>query len=64
MCHQQGNFEVKGENSACQQFFFSPPHRKIPLFNPLPDVSILSSSSSTANKDMKSKIWTNGDTII
>ena len=33
-------------------------------FNPLPNMSILSSSNSAVNKDMMSKIWTNGDTII
>ena len=32
--------------------------------NPLPDMSILGFSNSAANKDMISKIWTNGDTII
>ena len=32
--------------------------------NPLPDMPILGSSSSVANKDMMSKIWTNGDSII
>ena len=31
--------------------------------NPLPHMPILGSSNSTANKDMMSKIWTNGDTI-
>ena len=31
---------------------------------PLPDMPILGSSSSTANKDMMSKVWTNGDTVI
>ena len=30
--------------------------------NPLPDMTILDSSSSTANKDMTSKMCTNGDT--
>ena len=30
--------------------------------NPSPDMPILDSSSSTANKDMMSKMWTNGDT--
>ena len=34
------------------------------LFNPLPDMPILGSSNSAANKDMMSKIWTNRDTII
>ena len=33
-----------------------------PKFNPLPNGPILDSSSSTANKDMMSKMWTNGDT--
>ena len=32
--------------------------------NPLPDMPILDSSSSTASKDMMSKMWTNGDTDI
>ena len=32
--------------------------------NPLPDMPILDSSSSTTNKDMMSKIWTNGDSQI
>ena len=31
--------------------------------NPLPDMPILGSSSSAANKGMMSKIWTNGDTV-
>ena len=30
----------------------------------LPQMPILGSSNSAANKDMMSKIWTNGDTII
>ena len=33
-------------------------------FNPLPHMSISGSSNSAANKDMMSKIWTNGDTIF
>ena len=33
-------------------------------FNPLPDMPILGSSNSKATKDMVSKTWTNGDTII
>ena len=33
-------------------------------FNPLPDIAIFGSSNSAKNKDMMSKIWTNGDTII
>ena len=32
--------------------------------NPLLHMAILRSSDSAANKDMMSKIWTNGDTII
>ena len=31
--------------------------------NPLPHMPVLGSSNSAANKDMMSKIWTNGDTI-
>ena len=32
--------------------------------NPLSDIPILGSSYSTTDKDIISKIWTNGDTII
>ena len=32
--------------------------------NPLPDMQILGSSNSVANKDTMSELWTNGDTII
>ena len=32
--------------------------------NPLPYIPNLGSSNSVANKDMMSKIWTNGDAII
>ena len=32
--------------------------------NPLPHMPILGFSSSAANKEMMSKIWTNGDTVI
>ena len=32
--------------------------------NPLPHLPISGSTNSEANKDMMSKIWTNGDTII
>ena len=34
------------------------------MFNPLPDMPILGCSSSTASKDMRSKIWANEDTVI
>ena len=34
------------------------------LVNPLPHMPVFGSSNSAANKDMMSKIWTNGDTII
>ena len=34
------------------------------VINPLPDIPILGSSNSAANKDMMSKIWTNVETII
>ena len=33
-------------------------------FNPSPDMPILGSSNSAANKDIMSKICTNGDAII
>ena len=32
--------------------------------NPLPDMPILGSSNSAANKNVVSKEWTNGDTVI
>ena len=34
------------------------------VLKPLPDILILGFSKSAANKDMQSKIWTNGDTVI
>ena len=34
------------------------------LFNPFPDMQILGFSNSASNKDMMSKIWKNGNTII
>ena len=34
------------------------------MINPFPDTPILGSSNSMANKDMMSKIWTNGNTNI
>ena len=34
------------------------------IFNPLPDMATSDSSSSTANKDMMSNTWRNGDTDI
>ena len=36
----------------------------VTVFNSVPDMPILCSSNSTANKDMMSKIWTNGDIVI
>ena len=32
--------------------------------NPLPNMAILGSTNSAANRDMMSKIWIDGDTII
>ena len=43
---------------------FKNSHITILCLNPLPHMPILGSSYSAANKDMMSKIWTNGDTII
>ena len=34
------------------------------LVNLLPHKPIIGSSNSAANKDLMSKIWTNGDTVI
>ena len=39
-------------------------HYPLTKINPLPHVPILGCSTSAANKDITSKIWTNGDTII
>ena len=39
-------------------------YHTIPSFNPLPRMPILGSSNSVANKDMMSKIWTNGNTTF
>ena len=38
--------------------------RQATCLSPLPDMSILGSSNLAANRDMMSKIWTNGDSII
>ena len=37
---------------------------KVCPFNPFPDMPVLGSSNSIANRDMISKIMTNGDTVI
>ena len=37
---------------------------KMFFINRLPDMPILGSSNSAANKDLMSKVWTNWDTII
>ena len=39
-------------------------NKKARQFNPVPNMSILGFSNSAANKDMISKIWTNGHTIM
>ena len=53
------NIVGKGENVGYQHFLLS-----LRCLNPLPHMPILGSSNSAANKDMMSKTWTNGDTII
>ena len=62
------NIVGKRENVGVQHFPFFPQffQKKIILrvVNPLPDMPILGSSNSAACKDIMSKIWTNGDTII
>ena len=37
-------------------------HIECAVLYPLPDMPILGSSNSAANKDMMSNVWTNGDT--
>ena len=69
------NIVGKGENAGYQHFLLLPQYFQKLSFsgllkvvtvwyrvNPLPDIPILGSSNSAANKDMMSKIWTNGDT--
>ena len=69
------NIVGTGENAGYQHFLLLPQYFQKLSFsgllkvvtvwyrvNPLPDIPILGSSNSAANKDMMSKIWTNGDT--
>ena len=50
----------------CCEAYHLPYHgiQTFQTLNPLPDMPILSSSNLTPNKDMLSKTWTNGDTVI
>ena len=54
----------KGENVDNKNFLLFPTmfYKAISftVVNPLPDMPILGFSNSAANKDMMSKIWTNG----
>ena len=62
----------KGENKQYKLTFspfstmFSMPLKKhtFSTFNPLPDIPIIDSSKSTANKDIMPNILTNWDTIF
>ena len=56
-CFQFGNVQ----NSVVWEKVKSVCRREI---NPIPHMPILGSSNSAANKNMVSKMWTNGDTII
>ena len=47
-----------------ESVFSTPPKKRWSQSNLLPDMPNLGSSNSAANKDMMSKIWTNGDSII
>ena len=61
------NIVQKGENSDHKHFLLFPRFSTAACFsvvNPLSDMPILGSLNSAASKDMMSKIWTNGDTII
>ena len=60
------NIMENGENAGNQHFLLFPQcflslKGQESLINPLPDMPILGSSNSAANKDMMSKIWTNRD---
>ena len=57
-CHE--NYTVKV--SICKQLLEQQSILTLYL-NPLPVMPILGSSNSAANKDIRLKIWTNGDTI-
>ena len=41
-----------------------PLRQPLPSFNLLPHLPILGPPNSAANKDMMSKVWANGETII
>ena len=59
--------EVPELSAVIQSPYISTYLRLLPdviCVNPLPDLPILGSSNLAANKDMKSKVWTNRDTII
>ena len=67
------NFVEKGKMMVTSFFWFHrcflPHHKKThtnlaTFSNPLPKMRILGFTNSAAKKDMMSKIWTNGDTII
>ena len=53
-------FRVMGHNHTLYYLYTY----AICTFNTLPHMAILGSFNLAANKDMMSKIWTNGDTII
>ena len=65
---------IARKGKKCSLLAFSPPslfsslsYHKIMLFgrvNPLTDMPILVSSNSSANTDMMSQIWTDGDIVI
>ena len=59
--------EVPELSAVIQSPYISTYLRLLPdviCVNPSPDLPILGSSNLAANKDMKSKVWTNRDTII
>ena len=56
------NIVLKEENAGKDILFFYTNDGMI--FNPLPDMLILDFFNSAAIKDMMSKIWINGETII
>ena len=61
-------FKINQISTSLYGIFFpfvnKPCQNTASLINPLPDMPILGPSNLGSNKDMMSKIWTNGDTII
>ena len=51
---------MKNNSISLVQYFYGCLFQELELFNPLPHMPTLGSSNSAANKNIMSKIWTNG----